>query len=76
MSCIEINVRHRGGGTMLNIYLDQKTKIELLAALESDKFESSSIPINLEISILSEWISEENPMHVKIPISEINVNTD
>jgi hypothetical protein len=76
MSGIEIYVRHRNEGTMLNIYLDQETKAALIAALENGKFEDPRIPINLELSILNEWLSDENSAHVRIPISEINISAE
>lgn len=76
MSGIEIYVRHRSEGAMLNIYLDQKTKVELITALQSGKFEGGKIPINLELSILPDWLSEADSMHARIPISEINICSD
>lgn len=76
MSGIEIYVRHRTDGAMLNIYLDRKTKEALIAALESGKFEDPNTPISLELSVLPEWLSEPGSTHARIPISEINVSTD
>ena len=76
MSGIEIYIRHRSEGAMLNIYLDQKTKLALVAALENGKFDDPSVPINLELSLIPEWLSEENSTHVKIPITEINISAD
>lgn len=74
MSGIEIYVRHRSDGAMLNIYLDRKAKEALIAALESGKFEAPNTPISLELSVLPEWLSEPGSTHARIPISEINVS--
>ncbi|SIQ87876.1 hypothetical protein [Aquipseudomonas alcaligenes] len=76
MSAIEINIRHRSDGAMLNIYLDRKTKAALIAALESGQFADSNTPINIELSVLPEWLSEPGSTHARIPISEINISTD
>ncbi|MCP1318387.1 hypothetical protein [Vreelandella lionensis] len=76
MSGIEIYIRHRSEGALLNIYLDKKTKVALVAALENGKFDDPNVPINLELSILPQWLSEENSTHVRVPISEINISTD
>ena len=76
MSSIEIYIRHRSDGAMINIYLDRKTKTALIAALESGKFADPSTPINLELSVLPEWLSEPGSTHARSPISEINVSTD
>mgnify|MGYP000508771439 CR=1 FL=1 len=73
MSGIEIYVRHRSEGTMLNIHLDQEAKEALIAALQSGKFDNPNMPIHLELSILPEWLSDTHSMHARIPISEINV---
>lgn len=76
MSGIDIYVRHRSDGAMLSIHLDKDTKAALIAALEVGRFAGSDTPISLELSMLPEWLDEQSSTHMRIPITEIIINSD
>jgi hypothetical protein len=73
MRSIEIYVRHNNNGAMLNIYLDSSSKQELIAALQSGRFESADVPVHLELSVLPEWLTTPSEAHARIPITAINI---
>jgi 8-oxo-dGTP pyrophosphatase MutT (NUDIX family) len=70
---IEIYVRQNSYGAMLNIHLDASTKQRLIAALQEGRFSSADIPINLELSVLSHWVTDTEYGNVRIPLTAINV---
>lgn len=77
MNEIEIYVRHRSDGAMLNIHVNEKTKRVLLDALQNGSYTDSSTPINMELSLLPQWIVSDNetpPIHARIPITSISIN--
>ncbi len=74
MKGIEISVRHTHNGTLLNIHLDARAKQRLIAGLQSGRFDSRDTPINLELSVLPEWLTDPESTHARIPITVINVN--
>lgn len=73
VSRIEIYVRQSGNETMLNIYLDEKTKQQVLTALATGRFESRDVPIHLELPVLPKWLAGEDKARARVPITTINV---
>jgi hypothetical protein len=72
MSGIEIYVRHRSDGAMLNFQLSSSDRQVLIHALTTGGMENASIPIHLELSLLPQWLTDPENMHARIPISAIN----
>lgn len=71
---IEIYVRKSGDKNLLMLHIPEKTKEHLINGIKNGKFEKQDVSIYLELTLLKEWKSEENPDHVKIEISEIAAN--
>lgn len=74
MSGIEIYVRHRSDGAMLNFHLSSRDRLALIHALTMGSMKDASIPVHLELSLLPEWLTDPESMHARIPISAINFN--
>ncbi|CAH0349854.1 hypothetical protein [Aquabacterium sp. CECT 9606] len=75
MSGIEIYVRHRSDGAMLNFHLSSRDRQALIHALTTGGgMEDTSIPIHLELSLLPQWLTDPENMHARIPISAINIS--
>jgi len=81
---LEIYVRPSGDDTFLNIHASGKAKKQLLSGLKSGSCDGREMPIHVELSVLPEWLTEGQdqareflqrigPIHVRIPISAINV---
>ena len=77
---IEIYVRDRSDGAMLNFYIPEGLRDSLLAALVAGSFTGD---IALEMTINPEWVTdtelrkrlmEENELiHLRVPLTEIHI---
>lgn len=77
---IEIYVRDRSDGAMLNFYIPEGLRDSLLAALGAGAFTGD---IALEMTIKPEWIidteqrkrlmEKDEPIHLRVPLKEIHI---
>lgn len=77
---IEIYVRDRSDGAMLNFYLPEGQRNSLLAALGAGAFTGDIV---LEMTINPEWITDTEQrrcltekgelIHLRVPLSEIHI---
>lgn len=74
MSGIEIYVRHRAEGAMLNFHLSSNDRLALIRALTTGSMDGDGVPIHLELSLLQQWLTDPDGMHARIPIGSINFN--
>jgi hypothetical protein len=82
-SGIEIYVRPSGDRVLLNIYVPKSVRKQFLEGLRSGSFGDGDARINMELSVLPQWITESEdrvanqlPTHIRVPISAINVQSD
>ena len=78
---VEIYVRV-SGGAMINFYMTDDVREKFRKALMSGEVSCREFPINLELSVLPEWVTDEKQrrklekaheiVHVRIPITHIN----
>lgn len=78
---IEIYVRQSASRNFLTVHASPEIRDTLLNGLREGSFECGGSPTHLELSILPEWITDEDqrchvkgdldPIHVRIPISVI-----
>jgi len=79
---VEIYVRQSAGRNYLNFHVSNILREKLLASLKNGAVDSDGVDINLELSILPEWITDEEQrarfenqresMHIRVPVSAIN----
>jgi hypothetical protein len=82
-SGIEIYVRPSGDRVLLNIYVPKSVRSQFLEGLRSGSFGDDDVRINMELSVLPQWLTESDdgvanqlPAHIRVPISAINVQSD
>lgn len=83
---IEIYVRPSSGRNHLNWYVSKLLQEKLITGLKNGTFDSDGVEINLELSILPEWITDEQQrarfesanesIHIRVPVSAINTYFD
>jgi len=80
---IEIYVRNSGERTMLNFYVPENLRERFIVALKAGSFSDDRISMALEVTTLSQWITDDDQRaksgthtetaHVRIPIDAINL---
>jgi hypothetical protein len=81
---IEIYVRSSGDRILLNFYIPDELREAFIAGLKTGSFEPPDTQMNLEFSVLPEWLSEESrrasqphefgDLHVRLAVSSINTH--
>lgn len=79
---IEIYVRQSAGRTLFNLYVPEQMQKKFIEALRMGSFEAESTPTHLELSVLPEWVTDQDqrkelsslgePLHLRVPITCIN----
>jgi hypothetical protein len=82
-SGIEIYVRPSGDRVLLNIYVPKSVRNQFIEGLRSGSFGDGELKTSMELSVLPQWITESEdrvvnqlPMHIRVPISAINFQSD
>lgn len=81
---LEIYVRPKPEGLVLNIHAPDAAKKRFIADLKAGACSGSASAIFLELSVLPEWISDDQPqaaealrilgsIHLRLPIAAINL---
>ena len=81
---IEIYVRNSSAGTFLSLNIPSQMKEQIVSANHMGGFEVNDFSVTVELSVLSEWISDREirakvaelneHIHLRIPITSLNVN--
>ena len=81
---IEIYVCSSGERTFLNFYVSDDLRDQFFNELAKGSISSAMHPINLEFSVLPQWITDEeqrgvfestgNVLHCRVPISNIEIH--
>ena len=81
---IEIYVRQSGDRNLLTLHIPERLREAFIAALRAGSFGGKSSEMQVELSVLPEWVTDEDqrdllledgfPIHVRIPIAEITAS--
>lgn len=81
---IEIYVRPSGDRILLNFYIPDELRDAFIAGLRTGSFEPADTKMNLEFSVLPEWLKqgdrresqshESGDLHVRLAVSSINTH--
>lgn len=82
-NCLEVYVRHNSSGAMLNILADDLMRERIVNSLSAGKVDGTDISINLELSVLPEWVTDPETrkrvgqipgtIHIRVPLAAINM---